>query len=69
MTIDELTERLMSYPRDARVTGYIEQDSGRAGLLVMWTAEERIRTAFIETALFPPGAEPAPPKRAQKRKE
>jgi hypothetical protein len=64
MTIDELTDRLSTYPRDAHITGYVEPDGKRPGLLVVWNNDGQIRTVFIETSLLPHDLQPASPKKA-----
>lgn len=65
MTIDELSNRLSTYPRDAHVTGFVEPETGRVGLLVVWENMDRVRTVFVETPLKG-GMHPAPPKKAKR---
>lgn len=65
MTIDELFDRLSTYPRDAHITGCIEPGTDRAGLMVVWNDKDQIRTSFIETRVLPEGMTPARPKKAR----
>lgn len=64
MTIDEFIERVSTYPRDAHLTGYVEEGTDRIGVLVVWNVRDQIRTVFIETKLLPADLRAARPKKA-----
>jgi hypothetical protein len=65
VTVRELIARLIQFPNDAQVMGFLDpkHEVKGLGILVIWERDERLHREFIETP-FLAGTPPAPPKKA-----